>query len=121
DPVLASSELASASADELRHSSNVNVIVAAGRILSQYGVFAKMATKGAIDQDALSETLLLAAERLDASDFGSARALGELYNARTTHAQSADERVFWAKKQLEQMEIAVERTRSNAEWHLDSM
>jgi len=119
DPAQATSPIAKTAIDELRASSNPVVIAVAGNILSQYGVMISAATKGAINQDALAEELLLRSEALDPGNPGPPGALSQLYSLRMMRAGVTNEdRASLARKRLAQAELVVDRTTNNRESHL---
>jgi len=93
------------------------VIRSAGSLLAQYGVMAAMASKGAINQDALAEELLEKAEAMNPADFGPAQSLTNFYHLRWIGAHTPEERARFARKELEQADLAVERSKTNPEWH----
>jgi tetratricopeptide (TPR) repeat protein len=118
DPVEASGEVAKTAINELRASSNPVVVAVAGSILSQYGAMIQAVTKGAINQDALAEELLVRASALNPNDPGPPRSLSQLYFLRMIRAGTPEERTALAKKWLAQAEMVVDRTTGNREWHI---
>jgi len=118
DPAEASGEVARTAINDLRASSNPVVITVAGSVLSQYGTMAGVLTKGAINQDAFAEELLVRAVALDPSDPGLPRSLGQLYSLRMLGARNREERTALARKSLEQAEMVVDRTTGNLEAHV---
>ncbi|PYR51867.1 MAG: hypothetical protein DMF89_04475 [Acidobacteria bacterium] len=67
-PADAAGEVAQTAINDLRASSNPVVIAVAGSVLSQYGAIVGVLTKGAINQDALAEELLVRATALSPND-----------------------------------------------------
>jgi tetratricopeptide (TPR) repeat protein len=115
DPTEASGEAAKTAINDLRASSHPVVVAVAGSILSQYGTMASAYTRGAINQDALTEELLLRAAALDPNDPGPAGALGQFYSLRMLGARSPEERTALARKSLAQAEMVVDRTTGDRE------
>jgi tetratricopeptide (TPR) repeat protein len=118
DPAAASGEAAKTAITDLRASSNPVVVAVAGSILSQYGAIASAYTRGAINQDALTEELLLRAAALDPNDPGLPRSLGQFYSLRMLGARTPEERTALARKSLAQAEMVVDRTTGNREAHV---
>ena len=121
DPAQASGEAAKTAINDLRASSNPVVIAVAASILSQYGAIASAYTRGAINQDALTEELLLRGAALDPSDPGLPRSLGQFYALRMLGARTPEERAALARKSLVQAEIVVDRTTGNREEHASAL
>ncbi len=115
DPGEASGEVAKTAINDLRASSNPVVVAVAGSILSQYGAMIQAVTKGAINQDALAEELLVRAAALDPNDPGPPRSLGQFYSLRRMRAEGPEGRSALARKSLAQAEMVVDRTAGNRE------
>jgi hypothetical protein len=122
DPAQAASQIAKTAIDELRASPNPVVIAVAGNILFRYGAMIQAVIKGAINQDALAEELLLRSEALDPGSPGPPRSLSELYSLRMMRAGVTNEdRTTLARKRLAQAELVVDRTTNNRESQLDAL
>jgi tetratricopeptide (TPR) repeat protein len=118
DPAMAAGALAQQSIDEVRSSSNLILVKSIAMILAQYAPMAAVASKGAIDRDALAEEMLQKAEALDPADAGMPRALGSVYHLRWARAPTPAERVTYAKKELQQAELSMARMTASADAYL---
>jgi hypothetical protein len=121
NPADAAGEAAKTAINDLRTSSNPLVIAVAGSVLSQYGAIVGVLTKGAINQDALAEELLVRATALSPNDPALPRSLSQFYALRMMRARSPEERTALARKSLAQAEMAVDRTTSDREAHADAL
>ena len=121
NPADAAGEAAQTAINDLRVSSNPVVVAVAGSVLSQYGAIVGALTKGAINQDALAEELLVRATTLSPNDPALSRALSQFYALRMMSARSPEERVALARKSLAQAEMVVERTTSDREAHAEAL
>ena len=121
NPADAAGEAAQTAINDLRVSSNPVVVAVAGSVLSQYGAIVGALTKGAVNQDALAEELLVRASTLSPNDPALSRALSQFYALRMMSARSPEERTALARKSLAQTEMVVERTTSDREAHADAL
>ncbi len=121
NPSEAAGEAAKTAISDLRASSNPVVVTVAGSVLSQYGAIVGVLTKGAINQDALAEELLVRATALSPNDPSLPRSLSQFYALRMLGARSPEERTALARKALAQAEMVVDRTTSDREAHADAL
>jgi Flp pilus assembly protein TadD len=120
-PAEASGEAAKTAINDLRASSNPVVVTVAGSVLSQYGAIVGVLTKGAINQDALAEELLVRATALSPNDPSLPRSLSQFYAFRMLAARSQEERTALARKSLVQAEMAVDRMTGDREGRGDAL
>jgi hypothetical protein len=92
-------------------------MTSAATILDLYGGIAAAFSKGAVNQDTLAEELLKKAEAIGQMDFRSAGMLGGFYHRRWIRAQTVEQRADFAKKELDQDEMALDQSKADPEYH----
>jgi len=117
DPVAATAPLARQSVEELRSSTNLTMVRVAAGILSQYGVMVSLASRGAINEDALAEELLKKVEAEDTTDFLTPQSLASFYHLRWVRGATQEEKAGFARQELQHAELALSRSGGNEDWH----
>ncbi len=111
DPSEAAGGFAKKAREELRRSSDTALIVAAGRILSQYGSMINAMGLSKEDYSAFGEELLKRAggsgSNQPSSSLGQTVSLGQHYQLERMRARSAEAKTEFAKKELAQWEKAI--------------